>query len=619
MMKLRLTIVGVVMVAAFLLGGCSMVPQTKTTAQDGVLDLADLDLASGIVTLDGEWAFYWNQLLEPSDFSGQQPVGSTIKVPGFWNSDPSGVRSGVGQATYRLLITGVEVNHLYSLTLPQVYTEYALWVNGQEVSGNGPVAGQPHTFLDTRMTDFYITQPQTEIILQVNNTVNTKGGISRSLTFGQTGAMHQAEWIRSAADLILAFFCIAAGIYFFLTFLFYIKRPELLCFAIFCVSAGVRGLLMNEALLMKFLPGLSYADGARIVSLTIPVMAIALLLYTYSLFKEDSPNLISETLIAINLAYAVMVLTAPLFVTASFFPAYIVVVLIAFLYGLAIAIRVIRRRRPDGWFFMAGMLFLAAGGLNDILNFMRLSNVGYYLTASVTLFIASHAIMLAKRLAVMYRVTQKMSVTLQQSIDKTYNTETAYLGAQIKPHFLYNALNTIAECCISQPAEAERLILSLSRYLRGTLDFENLGSLITLDKEIELVKAYVSIEEARFDNIKVLFDIDPGLLAVKLPPLTLQPLIENAIKHGVRDKAGGQVRLEVRKLGDAVRVCIIDNGSGIPDHKLPHLLEKPSGEGIGLANVNARLQRLYGKGLAIQSSSKAGTRVCFEIPDKEGA
>jgi sensor histidine kinase YesM len=186
----------------------------------------------------------------------------------------------------------------------------------------------------------------------------------------------------------------------------------------------------------------------------------------------------------------------------------------------------------------------------------------------------------------------------------------------MKPHFLYNALNAIAETCETDPSKAERLILSLSKYLRQTLDYDNLSGIVPLKKEVELLYAYTAIEEARFADIETVFDFPDPIPSLQLPPLTLQPLVENAIRHGLCKKRGGGnvlVKMEYRDKG--VLFTVKDNGAGIPDKILQNLAVLPSGSvSIGLYNINSRLMRLYGKGLSITSEIGAGTSVNFEIP-----
>ena len=184
---------------------------------------------------------------------------------------------------------------------------------------------------------------------------------------------------------------------------------------------------------------------------------------------------------------------------------------------------------------------------------------------------------------------------------------------------MYNALTAIAEKCETDSEEAGRLILSLSKYLRQTLDFDNLSGSVPLKKELELVRAYTSIEQARFANIEVVFDLPDPLPLLQLPPMTLQPLVENAIKHGLRRKReGGCVVVKMERQEGSVQFSVEDNGVGISDDVLKNLAILPNGSvSIGLYNINTRLMRLYGKGLSIRSESGAGTSVSFEIPFRE--
>ncbi|RIE00676.1 ATP-binding protein [Cohnella faecalis] len=129
---------------------------------------------------------------------------------------------------------------------------------------------------------------------------------------------------------------------------------------------------------------------------------------------------------------------------------------------------------------------------------------------------------------------------LKASVKNAKAAEIAFLRSQIKPHFLYNALNSIAELCVDEPEQAEQLTLQLSQYLRSSFDFKQLDSLTTLDNELKLVEAYVRIEKARFgDRLRVIYDIDANP-AIRIPPLILQPLVENAIRHGLMSNQRGE-------------------------------------------------------------------------------
>ncbi|WP_325176729.1 sensor histidine kinase [Paenibacillus alkalitolerans] len=203
------------------------------------------------------------------------------------------------------------------------------------------------------------------------------------------------------------------------------------------------------------------------------------------------------------------------------------------------------------------------------------------------------------------------------------------LQTQIQPHFLFNALNTVVSMIRTKPDKARLLLISLSRYFRqnlaGTLHEES-----TLREEMQHVKAYLSIEEARFnDTLKVNYHIDEKCLHASIPSLTLQPIVENGMKHGLRSlNSGGELSISVESRGDeGVFVCVKDNGIGIQPERHRSLLSggrhSPSedGTGIGLYNVNRRLIMTLGPkaGLRIESEPGRGTAVSFVIPWKGAA
>ncbi|BAU29802.1 histidine kinase/DNA gyrase B/HSP90-like ATPase [Aneurinibacillus soli] len=205
----------------------------------------------------------------------------------------------------------------------------------------------------------------------------------------------------------------------------------------------------------------------------------------------------------------------------------------------------------------------------------------------------------------------------QQLQSDAKDAEIAFLRSQIKPHFLYNALNSIAALCIDKPHKAEELTLDLSQYLRSSFDFKQLDSLTTIENELELVKAYINIEKARFGaRLRVEYDVDANL-DILIPPLILQPLVENAIRHGLMSNLrGGTVKISVKKEEDAVvSFTVEDNGCGMSGKKRDEILKSDvKKKGIGLWNISQRIQLQYGKSIRIESAEGIGTKVIFDIP-----
>jgi sensor histidine kinase YesM len=195
--------------------------------------------------------------------------------------------------------------------------------------------------------------------------------------------------------------------------------------------------------------------------------------------------------------------------------------------------------------------------------------------------------------------------------------EIAFLRSQIKPHFLYNALNSIAALSLDEPRKAKELIYDLSQYLRSGFNFKQMGSLTTIENELELVKAYINIEKARFGaRLGVEYNVEANL-DILIPPLILQPLVENAIRHGLMSNLrGGTVKISVKQEeDDAIRIAIEDNGCGMSERQRDEIL-KPNADktGIGLWNINQRIRLLYGTSLRIETAEGIGTKVILDIP-----
>jgi sensor histidine kinase YesM len=191
-----------------------------------------------------------------------------------------------------------------------------------------------------------------------------------------------------------------------------------------------------------------------------------------------------------------------------------------------------------------------------------------------------------------------------------------FLRAQIQPHFLFNTLNTVMGYCISDPRKAYHLLDDFGSYLRGKFDFKSIDEPVMLSTEMDMVIAYLNIEKARFGNkLEYGIELEDGA-NFAIQPLIIQPLVENAVKHGVGKKlSGGRVDISVRKTEAGYTVCVEDNGVGMTAAKISAIFEaEGKNKGIGLKNVNERLRLHYGKGLAIESEPGKGTRVSFEIP-----
>jgi two-component system LytT family sensor kinase len=188
------------------------------------------------------------------------------------------------------------------------------------------------------------------------------------------------------------------------------------------------------------------------------------------------------------------------------------------------------------------------------------------------------------------------------------------LISQINPHFLFNTLNTVSSLVRFDPDTARKIVLKLSNILRRRLKTQI--HFAPLKQEIEFIDDYLDIEVVRFgrDKLQIRKEIDPDTLDLVVPSMIFQPLVENAIRHGIGPKIeGGTITLRSRRQNGRLSVEVIDDGMGFPDGRRPEISES----GIGIRNVRERLKALYGQEFSfnIESIPGKGTAVCLEIPE----
>ncbi|MEI7556706.1 histidine kinase [Candidatus Chlorohelix sp.] len=208
---------------------------------------------------------------------------------------------------------------------------------------------------------------------------------------------------------------------------------------------------------------------------------------------------------------------------------------------------------------------------------------------------------------------------LRGSAGQLAEAELKALRAQISPHFLFNTLNTIAALVRVDAERARELIVDFASFFRRTL--RQHGEFVLLSEELDYVKHYLRLEQVRFGaNIRVKYDIGTGTEKVVVPVLTVQPLVENAINHGLAPKiGGGAIKIQTRTLADGdVLIEVSDNGVGMEETTLAKVLKPEHSEGLGMAlsNINERLQKLFGSeyNLKIESQPGKGATVSFRVP-----
>jgi LytS/YehU family sensor histidine kinase len=228
----------------------------------------------------------------------------------------------------------------------------------------------------------------------------------------------------------------------------------------------------------------------------------------------------------------------------------------------------------------------------------------------------------AAGLAQLFGVYLEMA-DLDAQAARVTRAELEALRAQISPHFLFNTLTSIAALIRCRPDAAHDLVIQFAEFFRETLAQHD--ELSTLDADLAYVERYLVFEHARLgDRLAVHYAIHPDARRAVLPVLVVQPLVENAVHHGIETRTGaGHVSIAAQPDAGGFRISVSDDGVGIPAERHQKVLEHGYGTGLGMGlnNVHRRLQSLFGppSGLHIQSTLRDGTRVSFWVPDTASA
>ena len=579
---------------------------------NGIIDLSDWNLGQNdSIHLDGQWAFYWKQFIMASELKSYKP-DAFVTVPSVWNVYSIGNEKidGQGYATYALHVrTGKAQETMLGLKLPTFSSAYKLYINDTLVAANGIIGTRQTEEIGEykpEMVTFIAPASDFDIVIQVSNFHYARGGFWGSIYLGnpenifelQNKAFSKEFFIIGALSLI-AFFYLSV-------FVLNREMKHSLYFACLCFMLIFAVQSVGQFTLFRYLPAIDFRLVIFIwYTSTIWVLAF-LCLYLNELFKSEFSKIITRCYLTFVVFYQLFVLLTPTTYYTRFGRVSDIVEIVGAILLVLITVDAVRRREKNSWLNMTSIIVVLLTYVHDILY---LTNViddrqGEILYLGIYLYLFFQMILQAEQIRFFY--------------DKKVTAELNFLQSQIKPHFLHNTLNSFIAISRYDIETSRRLMINFSKYLRHCYAFKENHQLVLLKSEIELVKAYMEIEKIQYeDRLEVEYHIDEA--DVMVPVMVLQPIIENAVKHGILPKReGGRVEVHIYREPKWLTFMVRDNGIGIEPEKLKQLLKKNVEGEIGLSNIHRRLIKLYGKGLTIKSSVEEETEVSWIIPIYDG-
>jgi PAS domain S-box-containing protein len=389
----------------------------------GVLDLTDWDFRrDGRVDLSGEYAFYWKQHLNPSDFSKPilpQKTGF-IRVPGYWNGyEVNGeTLHGYGYATYRLKILLNAQKETLAFKFLTMGTAYTFFLNGQKISsvgtaGNDRETTHPRYF--PQVVEFKPETNQMDVIFQVSNFHHRRGGLWEVIHLGEEKEIQKIREERLCFALILFGSIFIMALYHLCLFALRKTDRSFLYFGVFCFLIMLRLLTTGERYIVYFFPNIPWEIVIKTEYLSFYLSVPFLVLFAQSLFPQEISKRILNLIVPIGIAFSCSVIFTPARIFSYTLQPFQIITILTIMYGFYVLIVASIRKRTGAFVFLLGFIVLALSAINDMLYVEKIIQTGYFAPFGVFIFIFSQALLLSFRLIHGFEIAERQYKELKDT------------------------------------------------------------------------------------------------------------------------------------------------------------------------------------------------------------
>lgn len=423
-----------VFISCLLLVACSRASQPGEVPRvvGGHLDLGKWDFNNnGVVKLSGEWAFYWQELLTPTQIESRKS-SKFVQVPTSWTSYALDGRMlpSEGYATYHLTLQ-LDPSQSYGLYIAGEGIAYNLWVDRQLVVQNGHVADNPQEMIPYSKPEVAFFHPggdTTDFVIQISNFQDRKGGFQNAILLGLSSQIQNRQRVGWAVDGFVMGIFLIIGVFDIFIFAFRPKDKSLLYFALWSFISLVRAGLLDQELILTFLPGMSWEVAQRIEYLTLYVSPPLYLLFIYTLYPKDILRSVLQTAIGIGALFSLTMLFSNTLTLSYTYTIYYSVVLLGIPYFIFFIGRIVKRKREGARYIAAASLF---GFIVVILEYLYLQNVIPFEIDSVyafLVFILIQVILVSSRFSKSFQRVEVLSKDLEKRNIDLLESEEKYRG-----------------------------------------------------------------------------------------------------------------------------------------------------------------------------------------------
>ncbi len=647
----------IILCIVFLAGCSTKTVQTNNSPKikQGTLDVRQWDFKDGTIKLDGDWEFYWNELITPEQFVVGDILKEKnyIKVPGYWKGYPVAGKSvgSYGYATYRLHVKSVQhPAGVVSLRIPAIIAAEKVWVNGHLFWEKGKIG----TARNEEMPQFknhFISIPiqensDLELVLHISNFFHKKGGgISDSFILGTNEQIRVLRERRLVKDLFLFGSLFIMGIYHIFLFILRKKDRSPLYLGIFCLLIASRTTINGEGLLLDMFPALSQVIPLKIeytaFYMALPVFAA----FLHSLFPEEVSKKYTHSVGVIGALSAAIVLLLPAHVythTLITYEVWAVGVCIWLVYALILSCI---RKRKGAILILGGSTLLLAALINDSLFFMGILFTGSYFAAAFYLFILIQCFILSVRFSNAFFAVEKMSAQLT-ILDKMKDEFLANTSHELRTPL--NGMIGIAESLLEGAAgnlnaqQAYNLSLiawsgkRLSNLVNDILDFSKLKNKdIVLQRQPVDIRLLVDVVQTMSKSfignkpVQIKNEVPEELPVIVADENRIQQILYNLIGNAIKFTHEGEIIISAAEDQDFITITISDTGIGIPEDKIEEVFKsfeqvdgstarEYGGTGLGLS-ITKQLIELHGGTIWVETKLGEGSKFIFTLPNHSEA
>lgn len=646
-------IIGILGLVVIFINTDNLESRERPCAENGVLDLSSWDFEKdGLVKLNGEWEFYYNQILNYDDFYNnvnEVNLSGYINVPGRWkgyNVNGKAI-SGMGYGTYRLKVNmnDEKNNIMKGIILPYSLTSYKLMIDDDIICMNGKVGKDKNTAIseiNTRITSFKTTSKEFEIILQISNFSFTRGGTFQPLYMGNYEDVLHKDKNSSLKDMFLFACLMIMGMYHIVLYTFLSKKKYTLHFGIFCLIAAVRIIFTYETLLINNFTKIDFGIFTIVNHGGIFLGIIFISNFFYEIYPNEFSKIFLITFKVYSISFIIIMLIMPYNKFASLLNICDGALIFIAIYFLKVFVKAVLNKREGSKIMLFGMVILFATVISDIwyVNNIKHSTSYGITSLGIIIFIFILAAMLSKMFSNAFLTVENLSQKLM-SLDKLKDEFLANTSHELRTPL--NGIIGIADSLLegtdgqTSPILKRNLsIISSSARRLSSLVNDILDSSKLEHKDIhlnirainlkEVVEVVMSVFNSSLINkpFSIKNDIPDNLADVCADENRLQQIIYNLIGNAVKFTHEGEISIRARHKGEFMEITVEDTGIGIHKEKVNDIFKsfeqvdasisrEYGGTGLGLS-ITQKLVNLHGGEIYCESELGKGSKFIFTLP-----